>query len=256
IYSKLVFSKRIIHHVNTRASPCRTQLTPEMSLTFRTNETNVYTQALCIKYCQQLYIHHHCQCIEPYAMMFLRSSTVNVKGTITSAKLCNLNETCLKNVKQNFSSNKCTECLPECETFQYNIQTSYAQYPNSKSYGKVLKSILEHFKDDNRFLLLQGKRKNCREIIQDNVVAVEITAGTYGTEILTETLMVSWTDLISSIGGQTGLWIGAFGASISKFDGFFLEKRTSRFLHIRNQRDELRCTAQRSRRGISDFWGL
>ncbi|CAF4559877.1 unnamed protein product, partial [Didymodactylos carnosus] len=100
-------------------------------------------------------------------------------------------------------SDDCTECLPECETFQYNIQTSYAKYPNVKSYDKVWRDIEEHFKNDTSFTLLQDTKGNRREIIRENMVAVEISASTYGTEILTETPIWTWTDLVSSIGGQT-----------------------------------------------------
>ncbi|CAF1631764.1 unnamed protein product, partial [Didymodactylos carnosus] len=88
-YSKLVFSKRIIRHVSSRASPCRKELTSEMSSKFKTNEDNVYTQALCIRFCEQLFILRYCHCIEPLAMMFFRSSTLDVNGTIASATVCN-----------------------------------------------------------------------------------------------------------------------------------------------------------------------
>ena len=43
-----------------------------------------------------------------------------------------------------------------------------------------------------------------KDPLLDNIVAVEISASPYATEILTESPMYTWVDLISSIGGQTG----------------------------------------------------
>ncbi len=43
-----------------------------------------------------------------------------------------------------------------------------------------------------------------KETLLDDIVAVEISASPYATEILAESPMYTWVDLISSIGGQTG----------------------------------------------------
>ncbi len=43
-----------------------------------------------------------------------------------------------------------------------------------------------------------------KETVLGDVVAVEISASPYATEVLTESPMYTWVDLISSIGGQTG----------------------------------------------------
>lgn len=53
-----------------------------------------------------------------------------------------------------------------------------------------------------------GPQSNRPTGLRDNIVAVEISASPYATEILTESPFYTWVDLISSIGGQTGLWIG------------------------------------------------
>jgi hypothetical protein len=50
----------------------------------------------------------------------------------------------------------------------------------------------------------QGASANRNAELRDNIVAVEITVSPYATEILTESPMYTWVDLISSIGGQTG----------------------------------------------------
>ncbi|CAM4861079.1 unnamed protein product [Rotaria socialis] len=49
---------------------------------------------------------------------------------------------------------------------------------------------------------------NRKVSLLDNIVAVEVSASPVATEILAESPMYTWVDVISSIGGQTGLWIG------------------------------------------------
>jgi len=103
----------------------------------------------------------------------------------------------------------CGECLPECEIIQYSVQSSYANYPNVKAYDKVLKRVQNHFRDKkiNAYLNTSRGSSYRHTPLRDNIVAVEITASPYPTEILTESSVYTWVDLISSIGGQTGLVI-------------------------------------------------
>ena len=105
------------------------------------------------------------------------------------------------------SRKSCPECLPECELVQYKIQLSNADYPNSRSTFKVLDHIEKHLQnigysvDSSNKSICSNSRK---EALLDNIVAVEISASPFATEVLTESSMYTWVDLISSIGGQTG----------------------------------------------------
>lgn len=99
------------------------------------------------------------------------------------------------------ASLQCSECLPECECVQYSVESSYAYYPNVKARAHVTKRTKQHFnryKNNDSSLGAGG--------IRDNIVAVEISASVNPTEVLTESPIYTWVDLISSIGGQTGLF--------------------------------------------------
>lgn len=70
--------------------------------------------------------------------------------------------------------------------------------------------------------LSQNLSTNClqmrKENLLENIVAVEISASPYATEILAESPMYTWVDLISSIGGQTGRF---FSVKTQRFTRLF-----------------------------------
>jgi hypothetical protein len=108
------------------------------------------------------------------------------------------------------SSEFCPECLTECEIIQYSTQSSYAYYPNVNAKDRVLQRVRNHFRFDEMvnadLNLSDGSSSNRHANLRNNIVGVEISASPYATEILTESPVYTWVDLISSIGGQTGLF--------------------------------------------------
>lgn len=101
----------------------------------------------------------------------------------------------------------CLECLPECELIQYKIQSSYAHYPNSRSTDKVLNRVEKYLKSRGYKMVPSNTSNllnNRKGLIPENIVAVEVSASPFATEILAESSMYTWVDVISSIGGQTG----------------------------------------------------
>ncbi|CAM4756955.1 unnamed protein product [Rotaria magnacalcarata] len=207
-YTKLSFSQSI----KSFSRQCRTELTDEMKNIFRTH-TIRYTQALCYKLCEKRYLEQRCHCVERTLAVFYQffnDKNTNNAHTARKSSICSMDEPCLKERIHFNSSESCQECLPECEFIQYSVQSSYAHYPNMKANGHVSKRVQQHFIRDKR----NNESSSGTELanvymgIRDNIVAVEISASSDPTEILTESPMYTWVDLISSIGGQTSLWIG------------------------------------------------
>jgi hypothetical protein len=66
---------------------------------------------------------------------------------------------------------------------------------------KHLKAIGYNIEQSN----IAACANNRRDTMLGDVIAVEISASPYATEVLTRSPMYTWVDLISSIGGQTGL---------------------------------------------------
>ncbi|CAF2135194.1 unnamed protein product [Rotaria magnacalcarata] len=205
-FTKLIFSQRIISF----SQHCRNDLTPGMKQIFSSHDVR-YSQALCFKLCELRYIRKVCQCTDQSLMVYFQFFSQNNTKTPTSSIPCSTNEECLENRATFNSRQHCPDCLPECEIIQYKVQSSFAAYPNTRSIEKVLQRVDKHFKAMGQSLVQSNTSacSNNRKVsLLDNIVAVEISASPVATEILAESPMYTWVDVISSIGGQTGLWIG------------------------------------------------
>ena len=221
-YTKLKFSQRIMSF----SRKCRDELTDEMKKIFIKRQVR-YTQALCYKLCEQRFIEEQCRCIEPTLAIFYQFFTINHNQTKNNISLCSIDDKCLisrvnfckfQHVNEKFDfyslfedpKRLCQQCLPECEIIQYSVQPSYANFPNTQAHDKVLQRVDNHFYmglgADSNFDKVKPPKVSYRGNLRDNIVAVEISASSHATEILTESPMYTWVDLISSIGGQTGLF--------------------------------------------------
>ena len=92
--------------------------------------------------------------------------------------------------------------------FNIQFQSSYADYPNTRSEDNVVIRVEKHLKNNGYSPTTNSNASNCansrKGSLLADIVAVQISASPYATEILTESAVYTWVDLISSIGGQTG----------------------------------------------------
>ncbi|CAF0910966.1 unnamed protein product [Rotaria sp. Silwood1] len=205
-FTKLIFSQRII----SLSHECRNDLTTDMKRIFNSNDIR-YSQALCFKLCEFRFIERICHCTDQLLMVFFQFFSENNTTRTDTNSSCSIKDRCLLH-RNRFNARKyCPECLPECELIQFKIQSSYADYPNTRSTDKVLTRVEKHLKTTGKSVVhlnTSACLNNRKGALLDNIVAVEISASPFATEILAESPMYTWVDVISSIGGQTGLWIG------------------------------------------------
>ena len=222
VFTKLIFSYRKISF----SQQCRTDLTDDMKQIFPDGQGR-YSQAFCYKLCELRFLERLCKCTDQVLMVFFQFFRQNHSLAMRTNRSCSFKDKCLANriyfskIKgqifdrsgrdffSNLDSKKaCPQCLPECELIQYNIQSSYADYPNTRSADKVRQRLEKHLKTFRNSPTNANVSNVCsntrKELLLDNIVAVEISASPYATEILSESPMYTWVDLISSIGGQTG----------------------------------------------------
>lgn len=217
-FTKLIYSQRIL----TFSQQCRRELTEEMNMMFNGYSMR-YSQALCLKLCEFRFIEQVCRCSDPLLLVFVRFFARNRTIPIDIDRICPFNRNCnkarvnfgqysqknkKKSISMSFVDSKisCPECLPECELIQYTIQSSYADYPNTRSMEQVYQRVEKHISKVKHDVHANTSAcvNNRKEVLLDNIVAVEISASPYATEVLAESPMYTWVDLISSIGGQTG----------------------------------------------------
>ena len=109
------------------------------------------------------------------------------------------------------ANSSCPDCLRECEVIQYSVQSSYAGYPNNPAKAEVDNRVRKHLHleprmsahDDYYTNSTGGSSGSRKGRLHNNIVAIEISSSQYPTEVLIESPMYTWVDLISSIGGQT-----------------------------------------------------
>lgn len=202
VFTKLIFSHRQIFF----SQDCRTNFTDDMKEMFGEGQWK-YTQALCYKLCFFRHLQKECSCTDQWLIIFFQYFRPNQTLPFSINRPCSLTDPCVRKQKPFNSKKFCPSCLPECQLTQYTVHSSYADYPSIRSTEKVKQRVQRHL-SRVRNVSRQNISTICsstrRESLLENLVAVEISASPYATEILTESPMYTWVDLISSIGGQTG----------------------------------------------------
>lgn len=134
------------------------------------------------------------------------------------ALLCNISDHCVLKAKQEFTASDtlwidfCSECKPECATVQYMTTSSSVQAPSKWLLPKI-KTLVE----SSSIPVSLNWSHTWQTEIENNYVALEITVETGRIQNYTETPSMSGVEVLSNVGGQTGLWIGISFLSLMEF---------------------------------------
>ena len=122
---------------------------------------------------------------------------------------------CFKNATGRLSnsdslwSEYCSDCKPACSTVEFVITSSAAKTITS-SYLMYTKRFVE-----KTSVPLPSNWSNIwSEEIQDNYIAVDFVSQSNSVENYTQEASMSGVDVLSNVGGHTGLWIGISFLSI------------------------------------------
>ena len=209
---------------------CTTHANPAMQALFdQSPQTNyTYSIILCFDVCLQTYMwvdsqmficlldrnamfhlsYDRCGCIR-FFTWDIYSITPYGTDQLVNASHCGVSNLCPITAAREFVTNNsildqyCTDCQQECEFVEFVVQTT--------SLTAMLDYDLDRLKDfvDNSTI---PPPKNWSNIWQTEIptsyVALEVITETSLVEIYTQQATTSPVDLLSNIGGQTGLWIG------------------------------------------------
>ena len=160
-----------------------------------------YTQEYCFELCLQQIVTNECNCSTNWFELFENTSFCNkdkikcstdVVGDILSNKKADLNSNCVK------------KCPLKCETVEYKITTSRANYPTPWS-----TSLLSKHKIINSSGL-------SNDTIEKAVLRVHVYYESMTYTAITETESITALTLFSNIGGTLGLCLGISILSLSK----------------------------------------
>lgn len=171
---------------------------------FIKNSENAYRQKSCLDLCYQMSTIENCGCYDLESLKF------------TSDKPCHLNDTdyfCLVNNYRQFVTeennvNCSIECPLECVTERYQINSQFSDYPSRAYIKSVLNENISSKKKVSDTKFSAQDEEETYQIYKNQYLEVNIYFDDYKYVSISETRKTSEIDLISSIGGTLGLFIG------------------------------------------------
>lgn len=144
-----------------------------------------------------------------------RSIVLPGTDKVIEAPLCQPSDTCpiLSTNKISTSSSLwdeyCSDCKQACTKVDYSITTSAVNTIND-IHAQYVKTFVER----STVPLASNWSVNWRNHVQNNYIAVEVVCESTMIENFTQQASISSTDVLSNVGGLTGLWIGISFLSI------------------------------------------
>ncbi|RNA11071.1 acid-sensing ion channel 5, partial [Brachionus plicatilis] len=180
-------------------SKCRkdtfTVLSDDSEVYNRTVKSGVYTRKNCFEICLLFkYIIPKCNCSDPR----IQTNVLNFKFCTTFKEI-----DCIESVRKHFDSEDLSltcdkECPVSCDTMEYTYQQSFADYP-TQYYYEIIK------KQDN----LKNKFKNSTfDSLKQSTLMVNVFYQELSSTFVEETRLIRPFDLVASVGGLLGLFLG------------------------------------------------
>ena len=166
----------------------------------------VYSQKYCFLICYNDYIVLNCNCS---SVEFFRHDDSRGMTNIDDAR-------CLNYKSGEFYSNDSlmnacyASCPQECNTTEYGLQVSFADYP-TEFYASLVKAFFVHHRDryPSRFFNFGSRAE-----LKRSALAVNIYYRDTSFMLIEDSLAKTVEQLIADVGGLLGLWIGASLLSI------------------------------------------
>ncbi|CAF1039325.1 unnamed protein product [Adineta steineri] len=181
-----------------------------------------YSQTLCTKLSVQIYTYEKCGCVNPYIWDMRSIILPHTKKTIF-APFCNTTDPCFNKAVELYINsladlnNDDLNCPAECSIVDFITKKSSLLTPMPwQLYG------IKTFVENSLIPLPSDWSTTWSEYIYTNYVAVSVVQGTYFVESNIQQASINLIDVLSNIGGQTGLWLGISLLSIMElFEMFY-----------------------------------
>ena len=175
---------------------------------------NSYRQSDCFDLCYQIYLNKKCNCYDASIRYF------NEKSSLLPCQ--SKNETqCQIDTIRTFSVNSykkmcADQCPAECYTTSYSFTTSASLFP-TRSYAHSL------LKDPSMMARFENKANVSYETLKESILNVNIYFDSLDITRIEQSKKIEISDLISSVGGTLGLFLGISLLSIFEFIEILLE---------------------------------
>ncbi|CAF0791854.1 unnamed protein product [Adineta ricciae] len=167
-----------------------------------------YSQLPCYIACLQAYTYEKCGCGNPlrWATRSIILPDTNQKVNIS---LCDIDNPCYRRAARDLMNIKdirtsyCYDCAQECLVSQYLIKSSSVLAPPS-----YFMHDIKQFVEKSSIPLPSNWSTTWMSEIRSSYVSLAVTYESTRTEVYAQQPSISLVDVISNVGGQTGLWIG------------------------------------------------
>jgi hypothetical protein len=161
--------------------------------------------------------YQQCGCVSPYEWS-IRSIVLPGTSNIVVAPLCHVVDTCYTDATVRLSTSTsiwnefCSNCTQECSTVDFLVTPSSVTAP-SDPYAHIAKSFVESVSVP----LPTNWTTNWLSEVQNNYISLDVVCESTQVEVYTQSASISGVDLLSNVGGLTGLWIGISFLSLMEF---------------------------------------
>ena len=151
-----------------------------------------------------------CGCVNPF-MWSTRSIVLPGTNKTITAPLCNISDTDLCYIRAfdkllnsaDLKEKYCSDCSQQCSIVDFILQTSSLSTPMEWQLAGI-----KQFVENSTIPLPSDWSTAWHTYIQTSYLAISVVRQTNIVENYTQSPQLDHVDVISNIGGQTGLWIG------------------------------------------------
>ncbi|UJR17382.1 hypothetical protein I4U23_004277 [Adineta vaga] len=235
---RLNFSKRKNMFLGPPYTQCRRDIPPMLQSTYRlVGDTDyVYSEFQYFYVCLQTYTYVTCGCLNPDFWSIKYVVLNNSTEPITTVPLCNLTDSCYKTAIDRFQLDEelydtyCPGQTPICSSTKFDTRVSLLSAPSP-----WMMDYIEEFVNSSNVPLPKNWEETWRTEIQNSYVAIDVACEAIIVESTEQSASLTFVDLISNIGGHTGLWIGISFLSLMeliemfyrllRYHGYLLRRR-------------------------------
>lgn len=155
-----------------------------------------YNQQDCFGICFQIYMIENCKCYDP---TFLYVETSYGPCATVEETYCNFEK--FSSFFSEHIQDKCPDCTLECDSWRYHLTNSFTNYPTKAYAHQLMKNpiVRSKFQEPDQVTYEELKKK----LLFLNIYYDELKYAT-----IIEIEKTSFLDLIASVGGTMGLFIG------------------------------------------------
>ncbi|UJR23144.1 hypothetical protein I4U23_026163 [Adineta vaga] len=207
---KMGYSKTRSTFLPSPYTACSSQSTPGMEAMFaQFSEAKYdYGEDLCFYVAIQTYIYDQCGCVSPFQWS-ARHVVPYGSTTTVYASLCNITDPCYSKAADIFQGTASVSgkyggnCGLECLQNNFNLKLSSGSAPPSWSMDSI-----KQFVERSSIPLPSTWNETWKDEIRNNFISIDVICESTTVELYTQQATLSAVDVVSNIGGQTGLWIG------------------------------------------------